>query len=47
MEGPEVAGELYKVFKAWLDQRVLRGSSVATPAAGPGAVVEAAVALTK
>ena len=34
MEGPEIAGELYKVFKAWLAQRILQGASQATPAMG-------------
>ena len=34
MEGPTIAGELYKVFKAWLAQRILQGSSEATPALG-------------
>ena len=39
MGGPEVAGELYKVFKAWLSQRILRGSSANADTA---AVVSAA-----
>ena len=25
MDGPEIAGELYKVFKQWLSQRILQG----------------------
>lgn len=32
MGGPEVAGELYKVFKAWLSQRICRGSSATADA---------------
>ena len=39
MGGPEVAGELYRVFKAWLSQRILRGSSAN---ANTAAVVSAA-----
>lgn len=36
MDGPEIAGELYQVFKQWLAQRVLQGF---TPAEGGEAVV--------
>ena len=34
MEGPEIAGELYKVFKAWLAKRIVQGASESTPAMG-------------
>jgi hypothetical protein len=38
MGGPEIAGELYKVFKAWLHKRILQGSlgPAAAAAAGGG-----------
>ena len=41
MEGPEVAGELYKVFRTWLSERVLQGSSAAVVAASPAVIAEA------
>ena len=36
MGGPEIAGELYKVFKAWLHKRILQGSLGPAAAAGGG-----------
>ena len=38
MEGPEIAGELYKVFKAWLAKRIVQGASESTPAMGTVAI---------
>jgi hypothetical protein len=37
MEGPEVAGELYKVFRTWLSERILQGSSAAAVTTSPKA----------
>ncbi len=40
MGGPEVAGELYKVFRTWLSERILQGSSTVALAAPPAAVAK-------